>query len=42
MSEQESIDVDEDRERVKRFVRFAGFILIIMIGWYGFKIGGGF
>ena len=33
---------DSERERVIRFVKFAGFLLVIVILWYAFDIAGGF
>lgn len=32
---------DENRENVKRYLKYAGFILILAIGWYALDIAGG-
>ena len=39
MSESETND--ESKENVKRILKYAGFILILAIGWYTLDIAGG-
>ena len=40
MSE-ETEDFDGQKEKVMRFAKFAGFLLVIVILWYTFDIAGG-
>ena len=35
MSESEASD--DNRENVKRYLKYAGFILILVVGWYVLK-----
>lgn len=34
MTEEEQPTYDEERERLMRFVRFAGFFIALMVIWY--------
>ena len=35
VNEEKQENFDEERERMMRFVRFAGFFIVLMVVWYG-------
>jgi hypothetical protein len=41
MSGSEKTENNDNSENVKRYLKYAGFILILAIGWYALDIAGG-
>ena len=38
MSEDDKPEIDEQRERLMKIARFAGFFIVLMIIWYTFSL----